>query len=236
MVAPSAAVEVFVDIYEPDKWADALATSFTDETKGMKHNLKGMGYDGDILIRKQGDEEVTWGIERKTFTDALNSWMGKRLIRQLVDLSDKVTHPILIVIEEPEKRLSSSQNNPYRKFAKHIPNLESHLNRISLEICPVIRAKDEPTALKEVSKLIERIENDNYSTIRLHHHKISNPDPIIEFLQSIPRVGVQRAQKIREAFTSFQNLLGDPDNKLKEVVGGKQDYEIIRNFLDETWK
>ena len=33
-----------------------------------------MGYEGDILIR-QG--ETTWGIERKTFTDALNSWMEK---------------------------------------------------------------------------------------------------------------------------------------------------------------
>ncbi len=79
MVAPSAAVEVFVDIYEPDKWADALATSVTDETKGMKHNLKSMGYEGDILIRKQGDEEVTWGIERKTLYGRFEFLDGKKI-------------------------------------------------------------------------------------------------------------------------------------------------------------
>ena len=131
-------LEVFIDTFEPDSWANVFSTTFTDEGVGVKHNLKSMGYDGDILIRQKGEEkEETWGIERKTFTDALNSWMGKRLIRQMSDLSEKVTHPILIVIEEPEKRLSSSPNNPYRKFSKHIPNLESHLNRISLEICPL---------------------------------------------------------------------------------------------------
>jgi len=227
---------VFVDTYEPDRWADALSTSFTDETKGLKHNLKGMGYEGDILIRKNTSQEETWGIERKTFTDALNSWMGKRLIRQLVDLSEKVTHPILIVIEEPEKRLSSSKNNPYRKFAKHIPNLESHLNRISLEICPVIRAKDEPTALSEVSKLIDRIKNGNYSTINLHYHKISNPDPILEFLRGIPRVGNKRAQKLRKNFHSLDDLIQDAEGKLAEIIGGQQDYQIIREFLDTNWK
>ena len=223
--------EVFIDTFEPDSWANAFATSYSDKGTGLKHNLKSMGYEGDILIR-QG--ETTWGIERKTFTDALNSWMGKRLIRQLTDLSEKVTHPILLIIEEPEKRLSGSANNPYRKFAKHIPNLESHLNRIALEICPVVRARDEPTAMREVAKLIDRINNGKFATINLQNHQIRHVNPVIQLLQNIPRIGAQRARKIHDYFDSFQHLLADPDEKLKQFLT-KQDYETVRKFLTEKW-
>jgi len=223
--------EVFIDTFEPDSWANAFATKFSDLGTGLKHNLKSMGYEGDILIR-QG--ETTWGIERKTFTDALNSWMGKRMIRQLTELSSKVTHPILLIIEEPEKRLSGSANNPYRKFAKHIPNLESHLNRIALEICPVVRARDEPTAMKEVAKLIDRIEKGKFSTINLQNHQINHVNPVIQLLQNIPRIGAQRARKIYDYFDDLQDFLHDPEEKLKQFLT-KQDYETVRSFLTDNW-
>lgn len=226
-----AETEVFVDTFEPDSWATTFATHFSDEGTGLKHNLKSMGYDGDILIR-QG--ETTWGIERKTFTDALNSWMGKRLIRQLSDLSEKVTHSVLLVIEEPEKRLSGSANNPYRKFSKHIPNLESHLNRIALEICPVIRARDEPTAMREVAKLIDRIKNGKFATINLQNHQINHVNPVVQLLQNIPRIGTQRARKIYDYYDGFQDFLSDPDGKLKEILT-KQDYDTVHSFLTENW-
>ncbi len=223
--------EVFVDTFEPNSWADTFSTHRSDENIGLKHNLKSMGYEGDILIRQ---EEVTWGIERKTFTDALNSWMGKRLIRQISDLAGKVTHPILLVIEEPEKRLSNSANNPYRKFSKHIPNLESHLNRISMEICPVIRARDEPTAMREVAKLIERINKGKFSTINLQNHQINHVNPVIQLLQNIPRIGAQRARKIYSNYDNFQDFIKDENQELKGLLT-KKDYETVSKFLKDNW-
>ena len=81
-----ATAETFIDTFEPDLWARELS-GFMDATgKPLKHNLKSMGYEGDILIRCEIEGETkTWGIERKTLTDALNSWMNKRLIRQVHD-------------------------------------------------------------------------------------------------------------------------------------------------------
>ena len=146
----------------------------------------------------------------------------------------KVTYSILLIIEEPEKRLSSSANNPYRKFAKHIPNLESHLNRIALEICPVVRARDEPTAIREVAKLIDRIENGKFSTINLQNHQIRHVNPVVQLLQNIPRIGAQRARKIYDYYDSFQHFLADPEEQLKQILT-KQDYETVRKFLTDNW-
>ena len=119
-----ATAETYIDTFEPDLWARELSGLMDSHGKPLKHNLKSMGYEGDILIRCKIDGEMkTWGIERKTLTDALNSWMNKRLIRQVHDLSERVDYPLLFIVDEPAKRISNSPNNPYRKFASHLPNL-----------------------------------------------------------------------------------------------------------------
>ena len=107
-------------ILEPDSWANACY-EFSDKGTGLKHNLKSMGYEGDILIR-QG--ETTWGVSVKPLLMPLTLGWEKADTPTHRPFG-KVTHPILLIIEEPEKRLSGSANNPYRKFAKHIPNLNS---------------------------------------------------------------------------------------------------------------
>ena len=82
-------VVMSVDIHEP-KW---LAERLGVEKQVHLSN-------GDILIEKNGE---TWGIERKTWTDALNSWMKKRLEKQVVELSSVVDHAFLLIQHEPEK-------------------------------------------------------------------------------------------------------------------------------------
>ena len=229
-------LEIYVDIFEPDSWAREL-TTFTDEHgRPLKHNLKGMGYEGDILIRQPVEDGFkTWGIERKTLTDALNSWMSKRLIRQVHDLTEKVDYPILMIIEEPAKRISNSPNNPYRKFASHLPNLDSHLNRISMEVCPVIRVKDEPTAVQQVKSLISRIESGKYKNIQLHSHRVSEADKITDFLMGIPKVGKKRAGDFKNLFDSLPDML----TRIEEInpyVKGQSDCQQIKSFLTDNWK
>ena len=231
-----ATAETFIDNFEPDLWARELSGLVDSQGKPLKHNLKSMGYDGDILIRCEIDGETkTWGIERKTLTDALNSWMNKRLIRQVHDLSEKVDYPILFVIDEPAKRISNSPNNPYRKFASHIPNLESHLNRIAMELCPVLRFPDEPTAIRQVKSLVKRIEAGDFQSVRLHTHRVSEPDEVVDFLMGIPKVGKKRAADLKTHFNSLTDLMGRLED-IEPLVRTDPDRQAIKQFLKQEWK
>ncbi len=231
-----ATAETFIDTFEPDLWARELSGLVDSQGKPLKHNLKSMGYDGDILIRCEIDGETkTWGIERKTLTDALNSWMNKRLIRQVHDLSEKVDYPILFVIDEPAKRISNSPNNPYRKFASHIPNLESHLNRIAMELCPVLRFPDEPTAIRQVKSLVKRIEAGDFQSVRLHTHRVSEPDEVVDFLMGIPKVGKKRAADLKKHFNSLTDLMGRLED-IEPLVRTEPDRQAIKQFLKQEWK
>ena len=231
-----ATAETFIDTFEPDLWARELSGLVDSQGKPLKHNLKSMGYDGDILIRCEIDGETkTWGIERKTLTDALNSWMNKRLIRQVHDLSEKVDYPILFVIDEPAKRISNSPNNPYRKFASHIPNLESHLNRIAMELCPVLRFPDEPTAIRQVKSLVKRIEAGDFQSVRLHTHRVSEPDEVVDFLMGIPKVGKKRAADLKTHFNSLTDLIERLED-IEPLVRTEPDRQAIKKFLKQEWK
>jgi len=231
-----ATAETFIDTFEPDLWARELSGLMDSDGKPLKHNLKSMGYEGDILIRCKIDGEMkTWGIERKTLTDALNSWMNKRLIRQVHDLSERVDYPLLFIVDEPAKRISNSPNNPYRKFASHLPNLDSHLNRIAMEVCPVLRFPDEPSAIRQVKSLIKRIEAGDYKTVRLHSHKVSEPDNVVDFLMGIPKVGKKTAAEFKKNFTSLPDLI----NRVAEIdplIRTEPDRQTIREFLTEDWE
>jgi len=231
-----ATAETFIDTFEPDLWARELSGLVDSQGKPLKHNLKSMGYEGDILIRCEIDGETkTWGIERKTLTDALNSWMNKRLIRQVHDLSEKVDYPLLFVIDEPAKRISNSPNNPYRKFASHIPNLESHLNRIAMELCPVLRFPDEPTAIRQVKSLVKRIEAGDFQSVRLHTHRVSEPDEVVDFLMGIPKVGKKRAADLKKHFNSLTDLMGRLED-IEPLVRTEPDRQAIKQFLKQEWK
>jgi hypothetical protein len=45
-----ATAETFIDTFEPDLWARELSGFMDADGKPLKHNLKSMGYEGDILI------------------------------------------------------------------------------------------------------------------------------------------------------------------------------------------
>ena len=193
-----ATAETFIDTFEPDLWARELSGLMDAKGKPLKHNLKSMGYEGDILIRCKIDGEMkTWGIERKTLTDALNSWMNKRLIRQVHDLSERVDYPLLFII--------------------------------------VLRFRDEPSAIRQVKSLIKRIEGGDYQTVRLHSHKVSEPDNVVDFLMGIPKVGKKTAAEFKNNFTSLPDLI----NRVSEIdplIRTEPDRQTIREFLTEDWE
>jgi hypothetical protein len=142
---------------------------------------------------------------------------------------------MLFVIDEPAKRISNSPNNPYRKFASHIPNLESHLNRIAMEMCPVLRFPDEPTAIKQVKSLVKRIEAGDFQSVRLHTHRVSEPDEVVDFLMGIPKVGKKRAADFKDNFNSFPDLI-ERIGEIDPLVRTAPDRKTIKKFLSDEWK
>ena len=95
----------------------------------------------------------------------------------------------------------------------------------------MVRARDEPTAMREVAKLIDRINNGKFAT-NLQNHQIPC-NPVIQLLQNIPRIGAQRARKIHDYFDNFQHLLADLMKNLNSFL--LKDYETVRKFLTDNW-
>lgn len=209
-----------VDIHEPKWLAQRL---------GVKEQVH-IGY-CDILIEKDGE---TWGIERKTWTDALNSWMNKRLEKQLSKLVGVVDHAFLLIQHEPEKRLQKGAANTYEQFKKHTPNLNTHLNRMCAEVCPVIYCDDSAVAIKEILKLKDRVQNESFGSMTVYEHNIRHADPTIQFLMAIPRVGKARATFIKERFVSLQDFVERPQ-ELENMIRNTNDVKAIQKFLKQDW-
>ena len=210
-----------VDIHEPQWLADRL---------GVKDKVH-IGY-CDILIEKNGE---TWGIERKTWTDALNSWMSKRLEKQLSNLVGLVDHAFLIIQHEPERKLRKGDGNTYEKFKKHAANLNTHLNRLCADVCPVIYCEDSAVTVKEIDKLKERIDKGLMGRMTVYDHHIRHVDPILQFLMSIPRVGVARAKFIKERFVSLNDFV-QRSYELESMIKSETDVKTIRDFVDKDWR
>ena len=209
-----------LDIHEPKWLADQLGV---EERVYLEH--------GDILIEKEGE---TWGIERKTWTDALNSWMNKRLEKQLTSLAEVVDHAFLLIQHEPERKMQKGNGNTYEKFKRHIPNLNTHLNRLCSDVCPVIYCDDSATAVREILKMKDRIEKGNFGSMTVYEHNVRHADPVLQFLMAIPRVGISRAKFIKERFVSLKDLI-ERSYELETMIRSEKDVSIIQDFLNASW-
>tara|TARA_B100001778_G_scaffold270536_1_gene232332 strand:+ start:1454 stop:2140 length:687 start_codon:yes stop_codon:yes gene_type:complete len=218
-------IDMVADIHEPMSFVKSIGL---DERTHI-------GY-CDVLITKTNDDDTTetWGIERKTITDAMNSWMSKRLDKQLTELKEKVDHAILLIEHEPQRKEKGGDFDTYGKFAHHIANLQIHLNRLSVELCPVIYGDDASKAAKEVLRLKQRIEDGKFGTLNVYNHKVRHVDPILQFLMAIPRVGGKRAKFIMERFTSLSDLI-ERSGELSDMFRSNTDAEAIKQFLIQSW-
>ena len=61
--------------------------------------------------------------------------------------------------------------------------------------------------MREVAKLIDRINNGKFATINLQNHQIRHVNPVIQLLQNIPRIGAQRAAKFMIISIIFNTCL-----------------------------
>tara|TARA_Y100000361_G_C11128718_1_gene327573 strand:+ start:124 stop:447 length:324 start_codon:yes stop_codon:yes gene_type:complete len=104
-----------------------------------------------------------------------------------------------------------------------------------MELCPVLRFPDEPTAIRQVKSLVKRIEAGDFQSVRLHTHRVSEPDEVVDFLMGIPKVGKKRAADLKKHFNSLTDLMGRLED-IEPLVRTEPDRQAIKQFLKQEWK
>lgn len=203
-----------VDVYEPEVFTSRLPDY-------SKQSLE----EGDVYIEHEG---VTYGIERKTLTDAYNSWTGQRLDTQLLRLCEVVDRPLLIVEHQPYLK----DKWIYKK--RDLDNLFRHLNRISMELCPVMFTSSVFHSVDEILNLEQRIADGKVRQWVSREPKHRAANKYNNVLQSIPRIGPTRAKEILAKFDSFEHFVANVE-QLSQFVKQK-DYNTIVQFVKKKWE
>ena len=93
----------------------------------------------------------------------------------------------------------------------------------------------EPSAIRQVKSLVKRIEAGDFQSVRLHTHRVSEPDEVVDFLMGIPKVGKKRAAEFKDNFSSFPDLIERMD-EIDPLVRAEPDRRTIKEFLAQEWK
>jgi ERCC4-type nuclease len=101
-------------------------------------------------------------------------------------------------------------------------------------VCPVIYCDDAETAVKEIIRLKERIRDGKFGAVTLYDHNVRHQDPTLQFLMSVPRIGITRAKNIKQQFLSLRDLI-DRSDELETMIRNKNDVEHIQQFLQTQW-
>ena len=174
----------------------------------LKHDEKCRLPVGDILIECG---EINWVFERKTWGDGLNAWKSKRLQDQLARMIESHDNYALIVEGKPEDFYAPSPDDwgHFRAF----------LNRISVEVCPVVYTE----TARYINSFKLRLEDDTQGhfvrpvtavkSSRNQHHNL---------IQTLPGIGREKAKALYDHFPNLKSLFSQWDSaKENKIVVGK---------------
>ena len=168
---------------------------------------------GDYLIG-----EVV--VERKTFSDFINSMISKRLQEQLINLK-KYEKNILII--EGELKNSKIHENAIKGMVLSII--------LDFKI-PIIFTKDEKDTadfLIRIAKRLEKEKNRDFSIRHLKNQKnITQQKQFI--LEGFPGIGPSISKRLLEKFGSLKEIFNSDIEKLKDIE--KFDENKIKKFKE----
>jgi len=191
----------------------------------LKHDEKRRLPVGDILL-SCGENE--WIFERKTWGDGLNAWKSKRLQDQISRMIESHDNYALIVEGKPEDFYAPSPDDwgHFRAF----------LNRVSVEVCPVIYTDTITETARYINGFKLRLEDDtqghfvrpvtSVKSSRNQHHNL---------LQAIPGIGREKAKSLFDLFPNLKTLFITWDTaKSEKVVVGKT-WDKVEAFINHEW-
>ena len=191
----------------------------------LKHDDKRRLPVGDVLLECEGKE---WVFERKTWGDGLNAWKSKRLQDQIARMIESHDNYALIVEGKPEDFYAPSPDDwaHFRAF----------LNRVSVEVCPVVYTDTITETARYINAFKLRLEDDSQGhfvrpvtavkSSRNAHHNL---------LQTIPGIGREKAKSLYDHFPSLKSLFRNWDDaKSSKIVVGKT-WAKVEAFINKEW-
>jgi ERCC4-type nuclease len=177
-------------------------------------------------------------VERKTWSDAYNSWRSKRLEDQLSrmlmreDISDS-SQVILLIEGRKETLFGGFANRKAGEAQKQAENLQAFFNRISAEICPVVYTSGQSGTLRYLNALATRLNSGEFgSLVRKPTVVSSTRNQSHAFLETIPGIGRTTAKKIAAHYDSFTEFFEDL-NSFSLEHPEESDPDYMKSFL---WK
>lgn len=214
-------MEVFIDTYEPSFFQDNIQDSV----------VKPLGIGDFHLVFEDGRVIV---IERKTWDDAYNSWMSKRLELQISQMVERYDDYILLI----EGNKSGSRLFRTKKYSQ-LEGLQTFLNRMSLEVIPVVYTSSKKKTVSYFEYLKKRVSSGDFKTmVRKTKLVKSSRNKYHNILSMIPNISIDRSKQIYDSYSSLYDFvlnaekLGEIDSENKRWVNatGK-----IHQFIHESW-
>ena len=215
-------IRTVVDIHE-EEW---FAASLVDDQLGFAVVHEALPEGDFALITEDGHRTV---IERKTWADAMGSWKSKRMPEQISRLVENADRYFLLIEGSPDLVWGSSKSD--------VASLQAHLNRLSVEVLPVIYTADKSGTVRQIAAIRRRIAEGSFGvfvrpvtvvqTTRNRHSSL---------LERIPKVGRGTAEKIMGSYVSVADLVAnwaDPDRAPMSTKS--KTWQGVGAFLSEPW-
>jgi ERCC4-type nuclease len=211
---------IFVDSQEPPHFCNNLDC----EVKALP--------EGDFWIELKGKRVV---IERKTWDDAYNSWMQKRLEEQISRILEN--HDDYILLIEGNKQSSRLWRN---KQFHQLESLQKFLNRMSLEVIPVIYTTSKRDTCSYLNYLSKRIDSGEYMhLIRKTTVLKSSRNKYHNIMSLIPGITIERSKLLFDLFDDLPDFINNVDKAITLDSENKRwitNVRKIKEFILCSWE
>lgn len=169
---------------------------------------------GDYLI----GETV---IERKTFSDFINSMLDKRIFNQVINLKES-KNPLLIL--EGNNNLSKIHPNAIRGMILSVT--------LDFKI-PIIQTKDLDETTKFLITLVRKYEKAKVEPSTRPFKRIKNLEEQKQFiLEGFPGIGPSTAKKLLKEFSSLNKIFNSSPEELEKAGLNKEKIKEFKKVLD----
>ncbi|MFA5953676.1 MAG: ERCC4 domain-containing protein [Candidatus Pacearchaeota archaeon] len=191
---------------------------FREKNSLVPSQLVNLGLEIEFRQLKIGDYQIgNTLIERKTFSDFINSMIDKRIFRQLEELK-QFPNSFLIIEEFDLNSEKFSNKNALRGLI---------LSIILRYKIPIVFVKD----YFETAEYIKIISNKKEKEVSLNYSKksLSKKEQLQFVLEAFPNVGPAKAKKLLEKFQTIKNISNSSEKDLEEILGkrAKEFLEIL---------
>jgi len=213
-------MEILIDSKEP--------TFFSENLEG---NIIGLS-EGDFWVECVNGTTVV--VERKTWDDAYNAWQQKRLEEQISRMRVKHLNCVLLI----EGNKNGSRLFRQKQF-NQLNALQKFLNRMSLEVIPVVYTSSKKDTCSYLSYLGERVERGDYQTlIRKTTILKSSRNTYHNIMSLIPGITIDRSKALYDLFDNLPDFINNTIKAERLDADNKRwltNVRKIKEFIQEPW-